>query len=168
MIHPEGPHVSTRTTIAEVPGAEEIPKLRPSPHIWIMYLACLRSSSHMPGVTCRPAGIPPSLSRRPETAPEGPRGPQRAQTTAGRVKMETLEAPLAHPGARTISACVRHQTWPNTSRAPGSPRTGGRISVLGHYPSWLSNGSPWPPPAAGISLGGQHEGGTRGYRKMGG
>lgn len=40
--------------------------------------------------------------------------------------------------------------------------------MLGHYPSWLSNGSPWPPPAAGISLGGQHEGGTRGYRKMGG
>lgn len=33
------------------------------------------------------------------------------------------------------SACVRHQTLPNTSRAPGvPPRTGGRISVWGALP----------------------------------
>lgn len=35
--------------------------------------------------------------------------------------------------------------------------------MLGRYPSWLRNGSSWPPPAAGISPGGQsNEVGTRG------
>lgn len=34
--------------------------------------------------------------------------------------------------------------------------------MLGHYPSWLSNGSPWPPPAAGISLGEPATKGARG------